>query len=59
MFAVSQGMKDGWVGDRDCMVVWNRKGFIAIALETGASIVPWLIYLHKYQTLLCTTKFTI
>ena len=41
MFAVSQGMKDGLVGDRECMVVRNRKGFIAIALETGASIVPW------------------
>ena len=43
MFAVSQGMKDGWIGDKDCIVVRNRKGFVAIALETGASIVPWLV----------------
>ncbi len=42
-FAVSQGMKDGYVGDKECMVVRNRKGFVATALETGASIVPWLV----------------
>ena len=42
-FAVSQGMKDGYAGDKECMVVRNRKGFVATALETGAFIVPWLV----------------
>ena len=29
-----------WIGDSECMVVRNRKGFISIALETGSTIVP-------------------